>query len=239
MDKQLKPRKIFEVMIRDIYFDVYDIDGKEHAGYNDTPKTWWIYHDERLPEGLIPPADSDAFKPWDVGILRRCWDVRIKQTNSTKHKWGATDFRNHTNVEMWCNGKLIYSFGTFGTTFAFAKAQYLQTVLSEHCYNFFEPHTEDGRKIYWMGLPATVKVKSSTWEIGVIPDYTDGLTKKEWWAAHKERRKKLGNNKPPGYNLDQEELDREEEDEFNEDEQQDYINWGDALSDQHIDWFRH
>ena len=238
MKEQLEPRKIFEVMIRDSYYDVYDIDGKEHGGYNDTPKTWWIYYSERLPDGAVPPADSEFFKPWNVGILRRCWDIRIKQTNSTKHKWGDIDFRNNTSVEMWCNGKLIYSFGTFGMSFAFAKVQYLQTVLSEHCFNFFEPDKEEGRKIYWYGLPATIKLKHYKWEIGIVPDYTDGLTKEEWWKNYAERKKKLGNRKKSGFTID-DQFEEMEKDELEEDIRDEYINWGDALSDEHIDWFRH
>ena len=40
MGKEIKtPRKIYTVIIHNKEFDVYDIEGKEHEGYNDTPKT--------------------------------------------------------------------------------------------------------------------------------------------------------------------------------------------------------
>ena len=239
-EKTIIPRKAFEVYINNKTYDVYDIEGKEHGGYNDTPKTWWVYYSDRLPEGTLPPIDSDSWHPYCVGTKRLCWDIRMKQTNSTKHKWGELQFNNHTHVEMWCNGKLIYSFGTFGTSFAFAKIQYLQTMLMEHPYNFLDSHKEQGRKIYWYGLPATVDVKKhSSWEIGIVPDYTDGLTKEQWWKEYNNRRKKLGNTKKAEWDLNEETDEEIDNEEASEDMKNDYINWGDALSDQYIDWFRH
>ena len=138
---------------------------------------------------------------------------------------------------MWCNGKLVYEFGTTGGNrgmqFAMAKVQYMQVVLSEHPYNFFDPQTENGRKICWYGLPATVKVKSHGWEIGIVPDYTAGLSKEEWWKELRRRESKYTN--PDDGDKQMDEIEREEEREYEKD---DYINWGDAFSDQHIYWFR-
>jgi hypothetical protein len=148
---------------------------------------------DRLPDGVTPPIDSDKWEHYHASIVRHLWDIKITQSNTTKEKWVSTHFRNHTHVEMYCNKKLIYAFGSSGTpgglSFSMAKIQYLQTILSEHCYNFFEPEKNNGRKIYWYGLPATVNVHSSeSWEISIIPDYTAGLTKEEWWKelAHRE-----------------------------------------------------
>jgi hypothetical protein len=136
---------------------------------------------------------------------------------------------------MWCNGVLVYEFGTTGgdrgLSFAMAKVQYFQTMLSEHPYNFYDPKEEQGRKIYWYGLPATVWVKLNGWEIAVIPDYTCGLSKQEWWKELKHRESKI-----PVYKDD--DYDEMEEEDYNEAMNSDYINWGDAFSDQHIDWFR-
>lgn len=230
------PRKVFKVIIHEKEYDVYNIDGKEHEGYNDTPKDWWLYYSERLPEGLVPPVDSEYWKPYCSSILRRLWEIRIKQRNSSKEKWGETNFRNSISVEMWCNNKLVYAFGTNGKylDYAMAKIQYLQVQLSEHPYNFFEPETENGRKICWHGLPATIKVKQDTWEIAVIPDYTAGLTREEWWKELKRRESRYTEIKD---DMDKQEKEMEDED-FSESMTDDYINWGDALSDQHIYWFR-
>ena len=236
METKIKtPRRIFTVIIHaDKEYDVYDIEGKEHSGYNDVPKTWWLYYSKRLPEGLIPPHDSNSFVPFSRQINRRLWDIKIHQYNSSKEKWGETRFSSGTQVEMRCNGKKVYEFGTFDLSFAFAKIQYLQVVLSEHPYNFFETEKENGRKICWYGLPATVKVnKAQTWEIGIVPDYTAGLSKEEWWKEL--RRRKSNYSKPDDCDKQMDEIDEEEE---KESERDDYINWGDALSDGNIYWFR-
>lgn len=229
-----QPRKIFTVVIHDKEYDVYDIEGKEFDPGNGEPLTWWLYYGDRLPDGLLPSIDSDDWEHWHVGIQRHCWDIRFKQKNTTKEKWGSTQFSNRTSIEMWCNGKLFYSFGTTGTdrgmAFAMAKVQYLQVVMSEHPFNFYDPQSENGRKIYWYGLPATVKVhREEAWEIGIVPDYTVGLNKEEWWKEYRTRKSNFGQT------LEDWEENREEE---NNDEATNYINWGDALSDQHIGWFR-
>lgn len=222
------PRKIFEVLIHNKTYHVYDINGKEHEGWNGEPKTWWLYFADPMPEGAIPPHDSESWEPWHKSINRHLWDIRFKQYNSTKEKWDATQFRSGLNCEMYCNNKLVYSFGTFDMNFAFAKAQYLMVIMSEHPYDFFNSEKNNGRKIWWYGLPATVKVKSEGWAIGVIPDYTTGIDKKQWWSEFKKRRSNLN-----------EVVDDNDIQVFDgEDDDSDHINWGDALSDQHIDWFR-
>lgn len=222
------PRKIFEVIIHNKIYDVYDIDGKEHGGWNGEPKTWWIYHASRVPEETVPPPDSDSWEPWSRSLNRRLWDISFKEYNTSKEKWGATQFSHSLQCEMRCNNKLVYSFGTFDLPFAMAKAQYLITKMSEHSYNFFEPEKENGRKIWWYGLPATVKPHSDGWEIGIVPDYSTGINKETWWSEFKKRRSNLNEKVDPN-NI-------EIWDE--EDDNSDYINWGDALSDGHIDWFR-
>lgn len=235
--KELIPRKIFSVYIHEKEYDVYDIEGKEHLGENDMSTTQWLYFSDRLPDPLVPHPDSEDFTPFVTGINRRLWDIRIKQYNSHKIKWDENRFSDGTKAEMWCNNKLIYSFGSFGLSFVFAKIQYLQVILTEHPYNFFEPEQEDGRKICWYGLPATIRVNErETWNIGIIPDYTAGLNKEEWWEELKRRESKY---------LDEKHLDdmakedmKMEEEEMKEEMESDYINWGDALSDDHIHWFR-
>lgn len=237
MEKQI-PRKIFTVTIQKQKYDVYDIKGKEHEGLNDTIKTWWLYYSNRLPDNTLPPIDSDHWEPYSVGIIRRPWEIKIKQQNTSKYKWNDWDFRNHISVEMYCNDKLVYEFGSGGKylDFAMAKVQYMQVMMSEHPYDFFEPEKMKGRKIYWYGLPATIEPRSSGWEIKVYPDYTAGLSKEEWWKEYAHRKKKLGDIKITS-EMDKQDAEMEKE-ELEEDIQDEYINWGDAFSDQHIDWFR-
>lgn len=229
-----KMRKVFTVVIYDKEHDVWDIEGKEMDCGNGEPLTYWVYMGDKLPDGIAPPIDSDNWVHFHASIERHLWDIKFTQKNTTKEKWGSLHFRNHTQVEMWCNKKLIYSFGTTGTanglSFAMAKVQYLQTILSEHPYNFFDAKSNEGRKICWYGLPATVQVRTDGWEIAIIPDYEAGLTKDDWWKELASRKKKFSK-------LNEEDAEMEREDN-EEDEIYGYINWGDALSDQYIDWFR-
>ena len=228
-------RKNFKVMIYDKYYDVYSIEDKKHESLNGEPDTWWLYFGDELPEGVLPPIDSPLWEPYHTSIQRFVWDIRIKQRNTTKEKWGHTNFRNHTNVEMHCNGKLFYQFSTIGgdggISYAMAKVQYMQVKMIEHPFNFFEPEKENGRKIWWYNLPATIVVSTyNPWEIRIKPDYTTGFTREQWQKEYKERQNKL--LAPQNIFVDEDDLD---EDDYTND---DLINWGDALSDGNIWWFR-
>lgn len=231
-------KKLFTVIIDDKERDVWDIEGKELDCGNGEPLTWWVYMGERMPYGLAPSVDSDNWVHYHSSIQRHLWDIKLTQINTTKEKWNSTHFNSRTKVEMWCNKKLIYSFITTGTanglSFAMAKVQYLQTILPEHCFDFFNPEDENGRKIFWKGLPATVKVSTSrSWEIGIVPDYTAGLDKEQWWSELKNRETLIGNHK-----FDDESDIQNDLENFNKNKEMDYINWGEALSDQFIEWFR-
>lgn len=228
-------RKIFTVIIHEKEYDVYGIEGKEHEGLNGEPKSWWLYYADRLPQGMLPPIDSDSWEPWSSQITRHLWDIRFRQVNSIKEKWNSTNFRNTTIVEMCCNNKLVYQFSTWGNreglSYAMSKVHYLQVQMSEHPYNFFNPEEERGRKIWWKGLPATVQPRERDgWEIKIYPDYTAGLSKEQWWKELAKKEEKV--TSVPDENSEDDLEDR------NEAIGDGYINWGDALSDQHINWFR-
>jgi hypothetical protein len=229
-------KKIFEVMIYEKFYDVYSIEDKKHESLNGEPDTWWLYLGQRLPEGEQPTIDSPNWKPWNNNIQRCIWEIRLKQRNTTKEKWDETRFSSSTNVEIYCNGKLFYSFSTLGgdsgMAFAMAKAQYMIVKMTEHPFNFLEPEKENGRQIWWYNLPATVVVSTyNPWEIRIKPDYSTGLTKEEWWVEYKNRQNKVLSAQE--IFIDEDGFDDEDND-INED----LINWGDALSDGNIWWFR-
>lgn len=230
-------RKAFTVNIENKDRVVWDIEGKELDCGNGEPLTYWVYMGEDLPDGVAPNRDSEDLVHYHAGIQQLLWDIKITQNNTIKHKWDSINFRNHSKVEMWCNKKLVYEFTTTGSpsgfAYAMARVQYLQTQLLEHVYNFLDPKENEGRKIYWKGLPATIKVSSSMgWEIGIVPDYTCGLDKEQWWIELRNKEKFLC---PTQSIIEDEESDKEDND---EDMDRDFINWGEALSDQFISWFR-
>lgn len=224
-------RKAFTVIIHNSEYDVWNIDGKEHGGYNGEPKTWWLYYSDRLPEGVMPPLDSPHWCPYHNWIERHLWDVRITQKNTSKSKWNDWQFSNHINVEMHLNGRLVYEFqcgGDFG--FAVGKVQYLQVVLREHVFNFFEPEKENGRKVYWKGLPGTIRVYGG-FNIAIVPDYTCGLDQQQWWDELDRRESKIP--KPQG-----DDMEKIEAEHRSESRAEGEIRWGDPLECSHIDWFR-
>lgn len=230
-------RKLFQVYINETTYQVYELPNRRHNGYNDTPASWWLYYSEQLPGDLMPPEDSEYFQPFESSISRRVWNVNVKQRITTKIKWGDVQFRTGTWVTMDCNGKHVYEFptsgGSDGIAYAFARVQVLMVQLSEHPFDFFDPDKEHGRKICWYGLPAFVSSKGQVGSIGIVPDYEAGFTKAQWWDELK--RRKSVTTKRDADDIDWVAHEEEHEAEAKED---DYINWGDPLSDGNIYWFR-
>ena len=85
----------------------------------------------------------------------------------------------------------------------------------------------NGRLIYFYGLPSIVRPQTSTpWEIMIFPDYSE-MDKDKWWKEYDKR------SNP------ERQFEEEADSLFDDDSRYDgYINWGEALSDQHIRWFR-
>ena len=230
-----KIKEIFSVYIENTKYNVYDIEDKRHDGYNDMPATWWLYFDKVKP-GFIPSIDSENWTPFDIGIKRHLWEFDIKQTNTHKIKWEDNRFSNNIRVDMICNKKKIYSFGTFDINFAFSKIQYLMVVISEHPYNFYESEKELGRKIFFYGLPSTVKPSDAyPGEISIVPEYSDELPLDVWWDEYSKRKNPVISSILPEEDTEDYQM---EEEQISEHKDYGSINWGDALSDGNIDWFR-
>ena len=157
------------------------------------------------------------------------WDISITSRCTTKVKWGDINFRSGYTVSMSCNKKLVYSFGTHDLDFAMQKIGYLKVVMTEHPYNFLDQESERGRKIYYYGMPATISPKG-VGEIGIVPDYSE-IPKIDWWKEYDKRKSRADGKE----DLEWKEI---ESDDRMYSEKSDYINWGDALSDGNIDWFR-
>jgi hypothetical protein len=134
---------------------------------------------------------------------------------------------------MYANGKLVYSFYSREIGYGLSKAQSLEVTLLEHPFDFINPEKEVNRKIWYYGLPATIRIGAEPGEIGIVPDYSY-MTEIEWWNLLKEKKRKIN---PGDYKkTDEDEFD---EDEFDEDRRfSSWINHGDALWDGMISWFR-
>lgn len=217
----LKARLLWYVIVDDKPCPVYDVPNRHHwhAIWNGGVSTWWL-------------KMGGSFHPWpDRYAHRICFEYILKEYNRSKYKWDEMDIRKGVTVTINANGKPFLSFGAGSTEYAFAKAQQIVVQAMEHPYNFLNPEEEKGRKIYFYGLPATVRPSSHAGEIGIVPDYSVGVGKSEWWRLYKLRKA------PVGGDPDKEWADMEAENTA-EHEHDDYINWGDALSDGNINWFR-
>lgn len=224
-------RQLFQVYINHKHYWVYDIPEKVCEPQNGEPATWWVYFtDNQLPEGTTPPIDSDEWVEYSNSINRLVWDISFKEQNTTKYKWDNWRFRKSCVCQMSCNGKLVYEFHVREIEFAMSKCSTLMVELVEHMYNFLDPESQKGRKIWWQGLPATIQPRESMpWEINIYPDLTDKYPTLDLWFDEYEKRQ------IPPFHDDDSEMDKEEISDFRA---SGVINWGNALSDQYINWFR-
>ncbi len=218
--ENLKARLLWYVKLDKTYCPVYDVPGYHHYGReNGDVDTWWVQYGS----SMHPYSDRHT--------NRICFEYNFREYNSTKIKWDDLRINRGVSVTITANDKPFYQFNAHKLDYAFAKAQTLVVQMMEHPYNFLTPEEEKGRKIYFYGLPATVRPSSHPGEIGIIPDYTTGIAKSEWWRMYNLRRQ------PVGGEPDKEWAEIEASD-AEENEHNDYINWGDAMSDGNINWFR-
>ena len=79
-----KPRKIFDILIREKLYPVYSIEGYEHnlGKWNGCPDTWWldysVYHSDN---DYKVPTIRELIPYIDKGVHRVCWEVNYAQFN--------------------------------------------------------------------------------------------------------------------------------------------------------------
>ena len=240
-------RKIFDILINDKPYPVYDIENKHHelGKWNNSPTTWWLLfeNDYKDSKFLNEMEEESKLIPYiDRGVHRVCWEINYKQSNHIKYKWDEADIRNSGVCTLKANGRDIYKFHSSDLMYAMARVQTLVGELLSHPYNFLEPEKDDGRKIFFCGLPAFVYRGYEVGEIKIIPDYSK-ISKKSWWrhyelynSRHEEKSyEEFEDDVDEGnYDMDLE----SSKDNTNEYYNDDSINWGDALEDGKIWWFR-
>ena len=232
--REIGIRKIFEVVINNSMCPVYSIEGYEHESgrRNGDPTEWWVdISDPVSPNQFgdtetVSPNESELVPYSDKCFNRICWGVDYKQKNYSKEKWGETRLNGTGVCNISANGKNVYKFISSDLGHALGKAQYIINALREHPYDFINPDSENGRKIYYHGLPATIRTAYQPGDITVVPDFSY-IGEPEWWRLYNER-SKLIKDKP----------DRDDEDEEYDNRPVDFINHGDVLWDGMINWFR-
>jgi len=239
-------RKIFDIMIWDELYPVYDIEGYEHeyGKQNGCPTTWWLDHSKADPETGV--KEERPLAPYiDKGVHRICWGVNYTQGNTTKHKWGELNLRSSGVCKITANGKDVYTIRNWDLNSALTSAQAIIEKIASHPYNFLDPEKERDRKIWYYNLPATVSPGYEPGEIKIYPDFSY-MTPELWWSE-------LGRRKTKVTPINWEEI-KKDEDAFISGDGNYEVNWerndlgdyrdfgsinhGDALSDGNIWWFR-
>jgi len=152
----LKERKIFDIVVNGRLTGVWDRPEHLHelGKWNGCPETWWLKYVGREDEDEEVSVDWIPFI--DKGTNRAAWDIRIKQGNTLKYKWDDWDIRKTGYVEIFLNNRQVDEFGFGDIAYAFSKAQYRTFEMSEHPFNYFDPESEVGRKIYYYGQAAII-----------------------------------------------------------------------------------
>jgi len=240
-------RKVFDILINDKPYTVYGIEGKEHSlGINNgCPANWWLHYEEDTSsiKFLNEMDENPNLIPYiDRGVHRICWEINYKQTNRIKYKWDEADIRDSGVCNLKANGRDVYKFHTSDLMYAMARVQTLVGEIISHPYNLLEPEKDDGRKIFFCGLPAFVHRGYEVGEIKIEPDYSS-ISKELWWKRYDFFN---SNHEEKSFEEFEDELDQEEYEAdyelFQENTKEyydnDMINWGDALNDGKIWWFR-
>jgi len=230
-------RKIFEIQIYEKMYPVYSIEGYEHniGKYNGCPDTWWldysVYHSDNDDE---EPTMRELIPYIDKGVHRVCWKVDYEQHNSTKYKWDEWHIRNGGICKIYANGKPVYKFHYRELKGALAAASNKIDEMVEHPFNFINPEEENGRKIWYYGLPAKILLGYEPGEIKIEPDYSY-MSSKQWWNELEKRQ----TNITPKH-IDEEDNDdiKIEKQYFEESKDYGIINHGDVFYDGMIKWFR-
>ncbi len=236
-------RKIFEIRIGDKNYQVYSIEGYSHllGKYNGQPETWWLdwsdYEETTNQFGEVEAPIIRELIPYiDNGVHRVCWGIHYSQFNSTKYKWDEWDIRSGGKCTISANGKEVYKFFYREMKGALAHAQVKIDEMLDHPYNFLNPEEEEGRKIWYYGLPAKILLGYETGEIRIQPDF-EYMTQNDWWDELEKRRTNVYPKKRVFVD-DEESMEELDKEHFAEHRDYGSINHGSAFYDGMINWFR-
>ena len=126
---------------------------------------WWA----KVPRG----PDDYEWVPWLSSVVNRpCWGVQIKTGNDTIFKHDNTRITKTGRLDITCNGRIVYSQCAVNIRFALARASSIIYELEEHPFDFANPDSEIGRKIWYKRQPA--KIDSLSLDQGSINVRYDG-----------------------------------------------------------------
>jgi hypothetical protein len=151
-----KEHRIFDTVINGKLTEIWSRNETHELGKaNGCPDSWWakIVYDEH--EKDEPEIDWIPFI--DLGTNRPCFEINIKQSNYTKSKWGETSINGTCKVMITCNTREVYEVRCRDIEYGLAKCQTLITEMCEHSFNFADPESEIGRKVWYYEQPGIIQ----------------------------------------------------------------------------------
>jgi hypothetical protein len=145
----MKEYKVFDVVIGGQKREVWKRKEEHKLGeWNGCPKNWWVN---------LGTVEKPEWEPWiDKGTNRPVWDISIKTDNRTKVKWGEVGIRGTGLLTISCNQRQVYEQGFNDISYAMSKAQVLMTEMMEHPFDFCNPDSMLGKKIWYKNQPAII-----------------------------------------------------------------------------------
>lgn len=171
-----KPRKLWKIQnYNGEMLQVWNIPSKPHnmGIWNDmTSPTYWIEM-----EGELHPALLRDISPYSFEMTVKEYNrVRIKQ------KWGSNSCMANMAYEgtLKLNGRVVYKENYNSRELLVAEMERLRVLITEHPFNFLEPDSEIGRKVWWKRQPAIVE---SIYENNVILKLDTTATNKKYFDS--------------------------------------------------------
>lgn len=168
-------KKVSNVIIRGLKYDLYDIPGKYHTNNN----TLWVKKDKDIFN------DDDDYIPWDdKKTNRRCWKITINQGNSISYKKNDYDFNKcingHTSLDISLNETNVYEMSCENLNDALFKIQQTIDKLDKLPIELDDFKKDIGRKIFYKKLPAVIVNRFVNGNMLIKPDCEENEVNR-WW----------------------------------------------------------
>lgn len=138
--------QMFDIVIDNKLYSVYERNETHELGrMNGCPDSWWLKYNNEW----IPYIDKMVNRP--------CFEINVKQNNHIKDKWNTKSLRGTCSITIKCNLRTVYQFNTRDIEYGLAKAQVLISDMTEHPFNFMDPESEIGRKIWFYDQPGSIE----------------------------------------------------------------------------------
>ncbi len=179
---------ITEVLIRGNKYELWQLNDREPhdtGTLNGESGLLWVKESSDYDNLFGEFEEKKDWIPWlDGSGNRDCWEIHIKDGNSMKFTHTNYRIDKHTSANISINGKHVYEISGREFDWCYNKARSIIYELKGLIYvigiNLKDTNKEIGRKIYYKGLPSTIKQIYINGTMDITPDYTD-IEKDTWW----------------------------------------------------------